>query len=85
MCANDYLQSVILRYLHGATMAGFPRDAIRIGILRFGNKVYTELDLGSAHTLREHISAILKIRYRNDDYNNVSGAIVAGIQMHREL
>ncbi len=79
------MQSVISRYLYFATMAGFPHDAIRFGILQYGSKVYTELELGSARTVREYISAILKIRYRNDDYNNVSGAIEAGIQMHREL
>ncbi len=62
-------------------MWGISDDGIRVGILQYGTKVYTELELGAVHTLREFTSTILHIQYRNDDYNSLSGALEAATEM----
>ncbi len=73
----------IINCLHVDTIAGVSDDAFRIGVIQYGNKVYTESQLGATHNLRDIISAMLHIKYRNenDNYTHISGALEAGINM----
>ena len=63
------------------TLTGISDDGFRIGVLQSGNKAYHEMELGDSHNLREVVSALLNIHYRNDDYNDVAGALQAAIDM----
>ena len=72
---------MILRYVHAATMWGVSDDGIRVGLLQYGNKVYTELELGAARNLREFTSRTLHVQYRNDGYNDLSAALEAATEM----
>ncbi len=67
--------------LHVGTIAGASDEGFRIGVIQYGNKVYTESQLGATHNLRDIVSAMLHIKYRNDDYNDIAGALEAGINM----
>ncbi len=71
----------IMKGLHIGTIAGASHGGFRVGVIQFGNKAYTECELGATRNLRDITSRLLHIKYRNDDYNDVSGALEAGIHM----
>ncbi len=63
------------------TVSEVSADSNRIGVVQFGNKIYTESELGATHDLRATLRMMLNIRFRNEDYNDVPGALEAAIHM----
>ena len=72
---------MILRAIHGVTVGKVSDDGVRVGVIQFGNKIYTEAELGATHNLKQCVSVLLNIRFRNDNYNDVPGALEAAIDM----
>ncbi len=70
-----------LKEVQGATMGSISDDGVRYGVIQFGNKAYTETELGATHNFKQFLSVMLNIRFRNDDYNDVPGALEAAIDM----
>ncbi len=62
-------------------MSEISDDGIRIGVVQFGRNIYKESELGATHDLRATLRMMLNIRFRNDDYNDVPGALEAAIHM----
>ncbi len=63
--------------IFGPSVTGVSDDGVRYGILQFGDQVYEEIPLGSAHNLREFVRKVLNIAFRNDDKNDITGALKA--------
>ncbi len=71
---------MIKKMIHVFTMVHVSDEAFRVGVIQFSNKAYSEVKLGDTHNLRELVSRLLKIRFRNEN-NSVPAAIEAGIEM----
>ena len=67
--------------IYGPSVTGVSDDGVRYGVLQFGDKVYEETALGSAHNLREFVSKVVNIVFRNDDNNDIAGALDAAREM----
>ncbi len=76
-----FTQLTILKTVHGATIGGVSDSGIRFGVIQFGNRIYTETQLGATPNLKEFLSVLLNIQFRNDNYNDVPGALEGGIDM----
>ncbi len=67
--------------IHSAIMGGISDDGVRVGVIQFGNKAYTETELGATHNLKQFLAVTSNMQFRNDDYNDVPGALDAAINM----
>ncbi len=67
--------------IQGPLVTGLSDEGFSYSVLQFGNKVYQEIPLGAAHNLQTFIPRVLNITFRNDEYNDVEGAIRAATQM----
>ena len=76
-----FLEMVIKTVVKGVSVTGVSDDGIQYGILQFGDNVYQEIPLGAAHNLQEFISKVQNIKFKNDNYNDVEGAIEAATEM----
>ncbi len=76
-----FTQLTILKAIHGATIGGVSDNGVRVGVIQFGNTIYTETELGATRNLKQFLSVLLKVRFRNGNYNNVSAALEGAIDM----
>ena len=70
-----------LKGIHTALMGDVSDDGMRMGVIQFGNKAYTESELGATHNFKQFLSVLLNIQFRNDEYNDVPAALEAAIDM----
>ncbi len=76
-----FLELLIKKVVKGASVTGVPGDAVQYGVIQFGDKVYPEIPLGSAHNLQEFMPKVMTMKFRNDSYNDVEAAIEAATEM----
>ncbi len=76
-----FLKMVIKTVVKGVSVTGVSDNGLQYGVLQFGDKVYQEIPLGAAHNLQEFISEAQNIKFKNDNYNDVEGAIEAATEM----
>ncbi len=74
---------MLWKVIHTSTVGGVSHDGNRMGVIQFGNKAYTETELGATLNLEQFIAVLQNIRFRKDNYSDVPGALEAAIDMHR--
>ena len=57
-------------------MTGVSDNGFRYGVLQFGDRIYTEFELGASGDVNDLVSTVVNMECRNDDYNDVPGRYV---------
>ncbi len=58
-----------------------PGEGMQFGFMQYSDRIHVELELGAAKSLREYISVLQNMTFQNGDYNDISGALEAAVDM----